>query len=270
MEKVKVAYQYLKKNWFGLVADYATLFGFVYVVTWLIIAPLGMPAKLTSLEKVPSFMLTRIFFMVALSSLISANFIILLEVFFRRETWPSIQNAIRLQRRESYIPLEKFLSDARKVYLIGFNLAGVITRYQSFIEDKAKSGCEFKFILTDPTLITNIPVSLQTRQNYEHAVNLLGHLMSRSNNVEVGFLKFTPSYGLLIKDGDDSQGEVQVEMYSQVELFGNVPMEDKRPHFILTKNSDKYWYNYFHQEFLLAWEAAKDAREDAKGSHPKS
>src|SRR3989337_38603 len=62
--------------------------------------------------------------------------------------------------------------------------------------------------------------------------------MSRSNNVEVGFLKFTPSYGLLIKDGDDSQGEVQVEMYSQVELFGNVPMEDTRPHFILTKNSE--------------------------------
>ena len=161
---------------------------------------------------------------------------------------------IPLQKHEEYEPIEQFLARAEKVDIIGINLAGIVSGHQGFIEDKAKKGCEFRFILTNPSLISSVPMSEQTKKNTENTYDLLNRIMAKSSNVKLRLLQFTPTYSLLIKHrSEKSPGIVQVEIYSQIEIFSRAAMANKRPHFILTQNRNKYWYDYFCEEFEQAW-----------------
>jgi hypothetical protein len=60
-------------------------------------------------------------------------------------------------------------------------------------------------------------------------------------------------------DPGTASGEVQVELYTH----GKNAQE--RPHFVLTQDTDSYWYDFFRREFELVWESSREcgqARED--------
>jgi hypothetical protein len=166
-----------------------------------------------------------------------------------------IMGRVPLKRHQEYVPFERFLSDAEKVDIIGINLAGIVSGYQGIIEKKAKDGCKFRFIIVNPKLTESIPMSSQTRRNTENTFDLLKKIMAKTNrNIELGLFKYIPVYSLLIKHRDiESQGVVQVEIYSQIELFSEAAMAHTRPHFVLTQRSSKYWYKYFCNEFEDAY-----------------
>jgi hypothetical protein len=63
-------------------------------------------------------------------------------------------------------------------------------------------------------------------------------------------------------DPGKASGEVQVELYTH----GRNTQE--RPHFVLTQDTDSYWYDFFRREFELVWESSRECgqeREDCPG-----
>lgn len=248
-EMIGKARQRLEKHWTGLFVALFLASVFSYVVVWILIEPLGIEGQLNTLS------CSRSFLYIIGSLLLGAYITIALELNFRRRNWRSLQKSIQLQERKDCIPLEEFLKDARKVDIVGINLVGFITHYQGLIEEKAKSGCEFRFIVTNPALMSTIPVSRQTKENLEHAIKLLEHMKRKSNRIKMGFLPFIPTYSLLIRDPDNAQGIIQVEIYSQVEIFGAVPMEYQRPNFVIGRKEE--WFDYFRNEFSRAWKSSQ-------------
>lgn len=242
------ARQRLEQHPTGLLVALFLATVFSYTVIWILIEPLGIEGRLNTLS------CSRSCLYIIGTLLLGAYITIAIELIFRLRNWNSLQKSIQLQERKDCIPLEEFLKDARKVDILGINLVGIITHYQGLIEEKAKSGCEFRFIVTDPALMSTIPVSLQTKQNLEHAIRLLEHMKGKSNRIKVGFLPFIPTYSLLIRDPDHTQGTIQVEIYCQVEIFGAVPMEYQRPNFVIGRKAE--WFDYFCNEFSRAWDAS--------------
>lgn len=246
----------MRRQWWGLIVAYLLISVLSFLIIWAFLEPAGVPNEFTP-ESLPSFLLQRIFLHIYLSLLVGAFITMLIELFIRRDTWVIIRSAIRLQKHEDYEPLEQFLADANKVDIIGINLAGIVSYHQGFFIDKAKEGCEFRFILTDPALTSTIPMSSQTKRNTENAFDMLNRIMRKSSNIQLGLLPFTPVYSLLIKyPNKKSHGTIQVEIYSQIEIFSDVAVSRQRPHLIITQNNDRYWYDYFCNEFLQAWESS--------------
>jgi hypothetical protein len=83
-----------------------------------------------------------------------------------------LSRRISLKGHNEYTPLEKFLANASGVDIIGINLAGIVSGFQGFIEERAGAGCEFRFIITDPARMNMIPMSMQTRRNTQNTFDL--------------------------------------------------------------------------------------------------
>jgi len=174
----------------------------------------------------------------------------------------SSQSGVRLENRQGLTTLEARLVQAEDVSLLGINLVGLLSNYEGFIKKKAKSGCKFRIIITDPGFYTESGASnswqkgLRRKQDAEHAIRTLLPVIETTENIHLRFIDLLPSFSLLIIDPNSSHGKVQVELY----LCEGAASD--RPHFILTQSNDKYWYDFFRNQFDLLWENARDFDKD--------
>jgi hypothetical protein len=167
-------------------------------------------------------------------------------------------------RSEFSAPFDLRLQTAQEVWLLGKNLIGVTSSYHSFFGDKARGGCNLRFLITDPDFYMNNDSpeswhgtgSKTGRRNSEIALENFRRIMQTAgpsgvDKVQIGYLPFPPPYSLLITDPEESRCKVQLEFYT----WERKP--HKRPHFVLTRDIDEFWVNYFIEEFKIAWSSAR-------------
>jgi hypothetical protein len=177
---------------------------------------------------------------------------------------------VRLQDRNSFAEsLEKRWARASEVCLLASNLVGIVTHYRDLMAERAKEGCRFRMIILDPEFLDldGLPVSWYgsgRKESLQYAIHTIDRIRRRvgRDRVEVRYTAFPSPYSLLMIDPGTASGEVQVELYTH----GRNTQE--RPHFVLTQDTDSYWYDFFRREFELVWESSRErgqAREDCGG-----
>lgn len=155
------------------------------------------------------------------------------------------------------IPIQERLEKAQTVYLLGLNLVNFVIQNQDIIELKALGGCKFKIITLSPDffqykeLFPGWHGGVRRKDDLDHALSNIKHIMGKSENIQVRFLSFPPPFSLLALNPDRPEGEVQIEFYTY-EKDSN-----KRPHFILKYLENEKWFDFFRSEFEKAWEKAK-------------
>jgi hypothetical protein len=166
----------------------------------------------------------------------------------------STPSGIRLENRQGFkVPLEIRLLDAQDVSLLGSSLAGIVTHYEGLLTARAKAGCKFRLLITDPRFYESsvVPGNPRRKMYIEHTISILEPLLRKTENIQLKYISYRPPFLLLLIDPDKPYGEVQVE------LFAYQTSASDRPHFVLSQSTDKKWYDFFRGQFELAWQEAR-------------
>jgi hypothetical protein len=175
---------------------------------------------------------------------------------------------VRLRDRNSFAePLERRLASASEVCLVGVNLVGIISHHRDLMTARAKEGCRFRIVTLDPEFLnlSSLPYSWYgsgRKESLRYAMHSIERIIRKTgeDRVELRLARFPPPYSLLMIDPGRASGEVQVELYTH----GRSTQE--RPHFILTRDIDSYWYDFFRREFELVWESSREFEQEREGS----
>jgi hypothetical protein len=154
----------------------------------------------------------------------------------------------------SYVPsrLDQFIGRAQEVWISGDTLASLPDSYSAFLIDKARSGCRFRALITDPQKRINSQViseigrrqgvtSKRIRQQILATVNLF-RLMNNASPLPgsvrlFGFAHFQP-FSLAIVDPNEQNGVARVAVHFRRSISALDPVLDFRayiaeeyPHF---------------------------------------
>jgi Na+-transporting methylmalonyl-CoA/oxaloacetate decarboxylase gamma subunit len=145
------------------------------------------------------------------------------------------------------------------VDMSGLSLLTTIQSHRDCIEQLAKQGCHFRFLLIDPDSAAaistvglfedhrNQPIDIQ--DDIRKSLDMLRKLIA-TGKIEVRFTPLAPAI---------SQLNVKSDFYPnfvQVELFGYGVALSKRPHFVLYPEN-KPWYRHFQNQFEILWKNAQ-------------
>lgn len=158
--------------------------------------------------------------------------------------------------------VEKDFSSANTVFFVGLALARTSREFLYVLSQRLVAGATIRFIILDPD---NEPVLEQialrsintppefwrdTLRTVETVIDALAKTPNRTGKVEVGYLSFVPSFGLIIIDHDQSHSKCVVELYQH---------KSAAPHatFELIASEDQHWYNYFRDQFNVLWSSCR-------------
>jgi hypothetical protein len=158
---------------------------------------------------------------------------------------------------------------ATQILSCGYSIANFVRGNESFLADRLKAGCAFKFLLLDPNAdATGLIDALLTPKPGE-LINDIHNTIARLSRmdaavpgpnrgrIEIHLLKTIPSFSLLIVDPSTREGWVQVEIYPS---FHDMPLDTGRPHLVLANPSGR-WYRYFIEQFDHLWSDPRYSEE---------
>lgn len=161
--------------------------------------------------------------------------------------------------RKRLQPLEERWKHAKDIQVTGASLFRLTTEYIGLLEEKAKEGCRFKFILLNPEceatklVATYIVYEVNNIEIYKNNINIaitnLKKFQSKfPDRVEIKIANFIPAYGMVLTDTNKENGAIGVELYPYI-----VPTRD-RPHIVFMKQREPIWYSFFLQQFEAMWD----------------
>lgn len=163
-----------------------------------------------------------------------------------------------LVNRKQVHSLELRLKYAKDIRISGASLFRLTTEYLGFLQEKAKEGCKFKFLLLDPNceaaklVATHIVYEVNDNQTYINNINTtisnLTLLKKKyPDNIEIKIADFIPSFSIFITDPEKEDGTIRVEIYTQA-----VPTRE-RPQLALSNNREPHWFKFFLNQFDEMW-----------------
>lgn len=161
-----------------------------------------------------------------------------------------------LKKRTEIIPPDKMAENASSIHALAISAYSIGVPYIDFYKRKLKEGCDIKFILFDPDsnyleaynqlnfdyidAKSHIYSSLRVLKPLSEAKDYKGKFEIRLSEV------FFP-FSIIGVDFGNEKGKMNVEFHCyKVSL-------DSRPHIFLEKEKDLYWFNFYHNQFELAW-----------------
>lgn len=180
-----------------------------------------------------------------------------------------------LGKRVTLELLERRLATASTVWMSGGSLSRVIHNHVSLFEDKARKGCDFHFLLLDPSAQAAVETARSVVYEMPDPAVYVGQigvalgqlrsfLLERDDEIrdqiEVKITDVVPTCGLLILDPDELHGRAWVELYPFKSPVGS------RPVIYLTKSGDPQWFAYFVDTFQRMWTAGRDWTDRTNGS----
>ena len=148
--------------------------------------------------------------------------------------------------RADYTALELRLKDAKEVWFSGQTLKGVVATYYTFFRELIKDGCEFRFLLEDPSHCTEKDEK-EVRQTIEDLVSIKKTYPSQ---IEIRLTAEVLHYSLLLVDSKSQPGWIQVEFYA------HHISTSARPHITLFPARDLKWYPFYQKQFEGLWNNA--------------
>jgi len=178
-------------------------------------------------------------------------------------------------RRRDLPSLEERLDGAKQVAISGGSLFRLVSEYQNLFEELLESGCQIRFLTTDP--LTPAAESLSLSVVYESnnveeykaqmrtALASLTSLARRHPEVcQVKVFGLAPPFSLMVVDRGGDSSTIQVEIYPFRTPARNRPM------MLINKDVEPRLHAFFSSQFELLWESSfsKDAGERPPTLHP--
>lgn len=167
------------------------------------------------------------------------------------------------------------LSSANTIYFVGKVLARSAREFMYVVGQRLVAGATVRFVILDPEsepLLQqavlqsfNVPIEYwrDTLKSTETVIEALAKTPSHKGTVEIGYLPFIPSFGLMLVDPDQAHGICFVELYQH---------RSARPHptFELRASDDPHWFKYFQEQFDSLWESCRVKTFTQSGNTPSN
>lgn len=178
--------------------------------------------------------------------------------------WRRLSGKVRAG--DFFLP-ERRLSDqsfasATTIFLSGMTLTRTTREYAHVLSKRLAAGAYIRIIIVEPTDMILRQLSLRSTgpgtSDYWHnrlqAVDALIHALAKmpdnKGKLELGYLPYLPSFGLVMIDPGESHGFCFVEIYQHKSAEPN-------PTFELRATDDPLWYKFFRQQFEILWKSCR-------------
>ncbi len=156
----------------------------------------------------------------------------------------------------------KDLSTANTIYFVGKVLARSSREFLYILGQRLVAGANIRFVVLDPEseeLLKqaelqsfNAPIGYyrETINTTETVIKALAKTQNSKGKVEIGYLPYIPSFGLILLDPNESHGVCYVEIYQHRSA-------EPHPAFELYAKDDPHWYLFFRNQFEKIWESCR-------------
>lgn len=161
--------------------------------------------------------------------------------------------------RSDLPPFLSCLEKSEDIWMSGRNLFGIVSVYGKNIEQEAKNGKKFRFLLLNfqnEGLMNTIANGSITHHDGKSAKQLSKEAYSRlkkiqekcpDNSIDIKLINYPVSYSYLITDGRKIGGEIIVEIYNYKISAA------ERPNFVLRKKIDYKMYAFHLKQYEEMW-----------------
>jgi len=165
-----------------------------------------------------------------------------------------------LRRRGEIISPDKMAKNASSIYALTISAYSIGVPYIDFYESKLKEGCDIKFITLDPNSKCFDALNKQnldyidTKNHIDSSLRVfkpLAKVRNYKGKFEIRLSEVFFPFSIIGIDFGKETGKMSVEFHCY-----KVPL-DSRPHILLEKQRDSYWFNFYQNQFELAWANAK-------------
>jgi hypothetical protein len=166
-----------------------------------------------------------------------------------------------LRKRSTIPPLDSMFADANVISIAAVSGLGFVNHHRGLLEDQLRKGRKLRVLLLDIDRrdalqswdrLSNPPMNTPEEDIRAGIRQFLGlaDLREYPGSCEVKLLDTCLPYSLILCEGAHVS-EMQVEMHA----YRRAPEE--RPNILLSSQADQHWFEFFAQQFDLAWSKAR-------------
>ena len=152
--------------------------------------------------------------------------------------------------------------NAQQIDLLGYCLQRSLRSYLEILEERLLQGVEIRVIILDyknEPLMNMAEIESENKtadewkKNIQDSVKYLKEITSNKNltgTLNVGYLPYSPSFGLTITNKKNTNGLIFVDIYHHKTKSMNAT-------FKLEKNKDEKWFIFFSKQYDLLWSSCR-------------
>ena len=156
----------------------------------------------------------------------------------------------------------KDLSSADYIYFAGKVLARTTREFMHVLGQRLATGATIRFIILDPQSETLLEQAVlqsfdapadfwyDTLSTTETVIEALAKSPNNKGKVEIGYLPYMPSFGLILVDPNQPHGICLVELYQHKSAAPH-------PTFELRASDDPHWFKFFNKQFERMWDSCR-------------
>ena len=153
-------------------------------------------------------------------------------------------------------------ASANTICILGFSLARTSRDYHHIFGQRLAVGGHIRAIVADPeneTLMQTASLASLTvtaedwKQTIQRTISNFRSLIQmskRPGKIEIGYLPFLPSFGIVMVDPYETHGFCIVDIYHHKSTAANAS-------FYLSVADDPQWFGFFRQQFELLWDTSR-------------
>lgn len=151
-----------------------------------------------------------------------------------------------------------FFSTATDIAISGITLGNTIREFVNVLGQRLIAGARIRIIILDTSeqvlkQLIGRSWGAASLEHYTGRINItlnlikiLGDTPDAKGTLEVGYLPFVPSFGIISVDANTKNGSSVVEIYHH-------NSREPSPSFRLNKEKDPYWFGFYNEQFELMW-----------------
>jgi len=159
-------------------------------------------------------------------------------------------------------PTSEFLATASNIAISGITLGNTTRDFSNVIGQRLVAGACVKLMMVDATdeALNQVvarswsnPTTEYYKKRLENTsalISIIAGNLKPTGTLEIGYLPFVPSFGIVMVDPESPTGALYVEIYHH-----NV--DKPFPRFRLTVSKDLYWFQFFKEQFELMWKRCR-------------
>lgn len=170
--------------------------------------------------------------------------------------------------------IHTYITNANKIDLCGLTLTNTINKNLSIIRERLRQGSKVRILIADPKSLAPKMSSLRSEDPNDLSYfkgrldttlkdidflfrdwtswKIQNPRLSKKGDLSVRLLSYAPSFGIRCFDGNESDGNIIVDVHPHKSGFSSPPT------FSLTHKRDERWYGYFQSQFEQMWADAKE------------
>lgn len=175
----------------------------------------------------------------------------------------------------SPLELQVYIQDAKKIDMCGVTLTATINQNFSDLRQRLFNGADIRIMICSVDALQGAAKRSESgsvafyQKRFESSLNDIEYFYkvlqdykktnkNKAGNLYVGFLDYTPSFGLIGYQSINNNRTIIVEMYPHHTGY------DVPPIFFLTPENDRVWFDYFQTQFEEMWKKTTPWRPDMK------